>query len=109
DPATAADAIRLLRERDAGRAAMLLGTAAAEGAGTRPHHVPEQPGEQTPVPEGSGVQTPVPEQSGEQTPTPEREGAPHPTSAVLPGQGGTHNATEPGPSAQHSAAPAGVA
>ncbi|MFC9479510.1 AAA family ATPase [Streptomyces griseus] len=79
DPATAADAIRLLRERDAGRAAMLLGTAAAEGAGTRPHHVPEQPGEQTPA------------------------------SAVLPGQGGTHNATEPGPSARHSASPAGVA
>ncbi|MER7885362.1 AAA family ATPase [Streptomyces fimicarius] len=82
DPATAADAIRLLRERDAGRAAMLLGTVAAEGAGARPHHVPEQPGEQTPA---------------------------HPASAVLPGQGGTHNATEPGPSAQHSAAPAGVA
>ncbi|MGY5000190.1 AAA family ATPase [Streptomyces griseus] len=82
DPATAADAIRLLRERDAGRAAMLLGTAAAEGAGTRPHHVPEQSGEQTPA---------------------------HPASAVLPGQGGTHNATEPGPSARHSASPAGVA
>ncbi|MFJ9141613.1 AAA family ATPase [Streptomyces griseus] len=79
DPATAADAIRLLRERDAGRAAMLLGTVAAEGAGARPHHVPEQPGEQTPA------------------------------SAVLPGQGGTHNATEPGPSARHSASPAGVA
>ncbi|MFE1481328.1 AAA family ATPase [Streptomyces fimicarius] len=82
DPATAADAIRLLRERDAGRAAMLLGTAAAEGAGARPHHVPEQSGEQTPA---------------------------HPASAVLPGQGGTHNATEPGPSARHSASPAGVA
>ncbi|MFD4220500.1 AAA family ATPase [Streptomyces griseus] len=82
DPATAADAIRLLRERDAGRAAMLLGTVAAEGAGARPHHVPEQPGEQTPA---------------------------HPASAVLPGQGGTHNATEPGPSARHSAPPAGVA
>ncbi|MFF7012493.1 chromosome segregation SMC family protein [Streptomyces fimicarius] len=89
DPATAADAIRLLRERDAGRAAMLLGTVADGGAGARPHHVPEQ--------------------SGEPTPVPEREGAPHPASAVLPGQGGTHNATEPGPSAQHSASPAGVA
>ncbi|MDX5573547.1 MULTISPECIES: AAA family ATPase [Streptomyces] len=82
DPATAADAIRLLRERDAGRAAMLLGTVAAEGAGARPHHVPEQPGEQMPA---------------------------HPAAAVLPGQGSTHNATEPGPSAQHSASPAGVA
>ncbi|MFE6770445.1 AAA family ATPase [Streptomyces fimicarius] len=119
DPATAADAIRLLRERDAGRAAMLLGTAAADGAGARPHHVPEQSGEQTPVPEGSGAQAPVPERSadqapvpersGEQTPTPEREGAPLPASAVLPGQGGTHNAAEPGPSARHSVPPAGVA
>ncbi|MFJ3322848.1 AAA family ATPase [Streptomyces griseus] len=82
DPATAADAIRLLRERDAGRAAMLLGTVADGGAGARPHHVPEQSGEPTPA---------------------------HPASAVLPGQGGPHNATEPGPSAQHSASPAGVA
>ncbi|MFF0502823.1 AAA family ATPase [Streptomyces fimicarius] len=124
DPATAADAIRLLRERDAGRAAMLLGTVAAEGAGARPHHVPEQPGEQTPAPERSGGQapvperfadqTPVPEQAGEQTPVPEREGAPHPASAVLPGQGGAHGGTESAPAAHGgaesaSAAPVGVA
>ncbi|MEU3058053.1 AAA family ATPase [Streptomyces griseus] len=87
DPATAADAIRLLRERDAGRAAMLLGTVAADGAGARPHHVPEQAGEQTPA---------------------------HPASAVLPGQGGAPGGTEPGPAAHggaesESAAPAGVA
>ncbi|MFB7433422.1 AAA family ATPase [Streptomyces microflavus] len=45
DPATAADAIRLLRERDAGRAAMLLGAVAAGAPEARPHHVPEQSGE----------------------------------------------------------------
>ncbi|MGW5990453.1 AAA family ATPase [Streptomyces anulatus] len=42
DPATAADAIRLLRERDAGRAAMLLGAHLADSAAAAPHHVPEQ-------------------------------------------------------------------
>ncbi|MEU7327755.1 AAA family ATPase [Streptomyces parvus] len=66
DPATAADAIRLLRERDAGRAAMLLGGAADGAPETRPHHVPEQSGEHVPV-------------GGE---------APHSAPAVLPGQGG---------------------
>lgn len=125
DPATAADAIRLLRERDAGRAAMLLGTVSANGAGARPHHVPEQPGEQTPgperpgeqtpgperpgvqtpVPERSAEQTPVPEQSGEQTPAPVREGAPHPAAAVLPGQGGAHGGTEPAPAAHAGTEP----
>ncbi|MFJ3935520.1 AAA family ATPase [Streptomyces parvus] len=66
DPATAADAIRLLRERDAGRAAMLLGGATDGAPETRPHHVPEQSGEHVPV-------------GGE---------APHSAPAVLPGQGG---------------------
>ncbi|EFE77918.1 AAA family ATPase [Streptomyces filamentosus] len=66
DPATAADAIRLLRERDAGRAAMLLGGATGGAPETRPHHVPEQSGEQVPV----------------------RGEAPHSAPAVLPGQGG---------------------
>ncbi|MFJ6810330.1 AAA family ATPase [Streptomyces anulatus] len=42
DPATAADAIRLLRERDAGRAAMLLGAELADSAAAAPQHVPEQ-------------------------------------------------------------------
>ncbi|SBU95302.1 chromosome segregation protein [Streptomyces sp. Ncost-T6T-1] len=106
DPATAADAIRLLRERDAGRAAMLLGGATDGAPETRPHHVPEQsgesaagreepggqvpvpgrPGEQVPPPERSGGQAPVPEQPGEQTPV--RDEAPHSAPAVLPGQGG---------------------
>ncbi|MFJ5736047.1 AAA family ATPase [Streptomyces microflavus] len=45
DPATAADAIRLLRERDAGRATMLLGAVAGDAPEARPHHVPEQSGE----------------------------------------------------------------
>ncbi|MGW3580790.1 AAA family ATPase [Streptomyces rubiginosohelvolus] len=69
DPATAAAAIRLLRERDAGRAAMLLGGETCGAPETRPHHVPEQSGEQTPV----------------------RDEAPHSAPAApaaLPGQGG---------------------
>ncbi|WP_097984232.1 AAA family ATPase [Streptomyces sp. f150] len=115
DPATAAAAIRLLRERDAGRAAMLLGGVTGGAPETRPHHVPEQsgesaageepggqvpapgrpgeqaavlggPGEQGPPPERSGGQAPVPEQPGEQTPV--RDEAPHSAPAVLPGQHG---------------------
>lgn len=67
DPATAADAIRLLREQDAGRAAMLLGEAApAEGA--RPGHVPGQGGEH--------VQEHVQDEASEAAPGP------------LPAQGG---------------------
>ncbi|MFD5938482.1 AAA family ATPase [Streptomyces griseus] len=62
DPATAADAIRLLRERDAGRAAMLLGAELADGAAAAPRHVPEQ--------------------------TFARETAESPAPAVLPAQGG---------------------
>ncbi|MGW4630237.1 AAA family ATPase [Streptomyces rubiginosohelvolus] len=73
DPATAAAAIRLLRERDAGRAAMLLGGVTGGAPETRPHHVPEQSGEQTPV----------------------RDEAPHAAPAALPGQGGAPG--EPGP------------
>ncbi|MFF3824329.1 AAA family ATPase [Streptomyces griseus] len=62
DPATAADAIRLLRERDAGRAAMLLGAELADGAAAAPRHVPGQ--------------------------TFARETAESPAPAVLPAQGG---------------------
>ncbi|MGW4038487.1 AAA family ATPase [Streptomyces sp. NPDC004778] len=83
DPATAAAAIRLLRERDAGRAAMLLGGVAGGAPETRPHHVPEQSGGQTPV----------------------RDEAPHSAPAVLPGQGGAPG--EPG-SASSSTGPAAV-
>ncbi|KPL32811.1 chromosome segregation protein SMC [Streptomyces anulatus] len=70
DPATAADAIRLLRERDAGRAAMLLGADLADSAAAAPHHVPEQ----------SSV----------------REAAEESAPAVLPAQGGA----EPGSAAR---------
>ncbi|WP_426500750.1 AAA family ATPase [Streptomyces sp. D54] len=85
DPATAADAIRLLRERDAGRATMLLGAGVADLAGSAgpagspaatdsvaaaPRHVPEQ--------------------------APVREAAEKPASAVLPAQGGV----EPGSAAR---------
>ncbi|KUJ64630.1 chromosome segregation protein SMC [Streptomyces albus subsp. albus] len=44
DPATAAEALRLLRKQDAGRAALLLGTAAPDtaGAGAAPSTPPER-------------------------------------------------------------------
>ncbi|MFF9577289.1 AAA family ATPase [Streptomyces rubiginosohelvolus] len=127
DPATAAAAIRLLRERDAGRAAMLLGGETGGAPENRPHHVPEQsgesaagreepggqvpvpgrPGEQAPPPERSGGQAPVPEQPGEQTPV--RDEAPHSAPAALPGQGGAPG--EPpaavGPGAASGRTPAG--
>ncbi|MFG2613013.1 AAA family ATPase [Streptomyces anulatus] len=70
DPATAADAIRLLRERDAGRAVMLLGADLADSPAAAPHHVPEQ----------ASV----------------REAAEEPAPAVLPAQGGV----EPGSAAR---------
>ncbi|MFD6590955.1 AAA family ATPase [Streptomyces anulatus] len=70
DPATAADAIRLLRERDAGRAVMLLGADLADSAAAAPHHVPEQ----------ASV----------------RDAAEEPAPAVLPAQGGV----EPGSAAR---------
>ncbi|MDX3375923.1 AAA family ATPase [Streptomyces sp. ME02-6991-2A] len=61
DPATAAEAIRLLREQDAGRAAMLLGEE-APAEGVRPGHVPGQPGAVDPEPPH------VPGQGGEHLP-----------------------------------------
>ncbi|RLV69885.1 chromosome segregation protein SMC [Streptomyces sp. CBMAI 2042] len=75
DPATAADAIRLLRERDAGRAAMLLGEAApAEGA--RPGHVPGQGGEH------------VQEHAQKHAQEHAQDEAPEATPGPLPAQGG---------------------
>ncbi|MEV4879767.1 chromosome segregation SMC family protein [Streptomyces cyaneofuscatus] len=72
DPATAAEAIRLLREQDAGRAAMLLAGGAAEGAqgseDARPGHVPGQPGAVDPG----------------------QPGAVDPEAPHVPGQGGEH-------------------
>ncbi|MFD4126435.1 AAA family ATPase [Streptomyces globisporus] len=107
DPATAADAIRLLRERDAGRAAMLLGGVTGVAPEARPRHVPEQSGEPVPVREQSGGSVPVRDRSGEQAPV--RDEAPHSAPAVLPGQGGVPG--EPsaavGPGAASGRAPAG--
>ncbi|MFF8964719.1 AAA family ATPase [Streptomyces globisporus] len=103
DPATAADAIRLLRERDAGRAAMLLGGVTGGAPEARPHHVPEQSGEPVPVRERSGESVPVRDRSGEQAPV--RDEAPPAAPAVLPGQGGAPG--EPGAAVGPGTAPAG--
>ncbi|MGX8278490.1 AAA family ATPase [Streptomyces sp. PBSH9] len=95
DPATAAAAIRLLRERDAGRAAMLLGgepaPAPADATGApavteaRRHHVPEQAGEQATVRGEAGEPVPVPGQAGESAPAP---GQPRESAAVWQEPGG---------------------
>ncbi|MFH9113050.1 AAA family ATPase [Streptomyces globisporus] len=91
DPATAADAIRLLRERDAGRAAMLLGGVTDVAPEARPRHVPEQSGEPVPVRDRSGEQASV------------RDEAPHSAPAVLPGQSGAPG--EPAPAGPDTAVP----
>ncbi|MEW2071603.1 AAA family ATPase [Streptomyces sp. NPDC007346] len=83
DPATAAEAIRLLRARDAGRAAMLLGGGVAEDV--RPPHVPGQSGGADPE------ATLVPEQSGEPVRQEAREAA-HGTVTPPPAQDGTEQA-----------------
>ncbi|WP_103534984.1 AAA family ATPase [Streptomyces sp. SM11] len=93
DPATAADAIRLLRERDAGRAAMLLGADPTDAVDARAHHVPEQvqAREEPEKPESAAL---LPGQGGVQ-------GGAEPESAALPGQGGAHGGAEPEPAARH--------
>ncbi|MFE4384369.1 AAA family ATPase [Streptomyces cyaneofuscatus] len=63
DPATAAGAIRLLREQDAGRAAMLLGEA-APAEGVRPGHVPGQGGEHVQDGAPEAAPGPLPAQGG---------------------------------------------
>ncbi|MFD0022548.1 AAA family ATPase [Streptomyces sp. NPDC058382] len=81
DPATAAEAIRLLRKQDAGRAALLLGAVAGAGSGggngggsatggaDGPVHVPGQAGEtQTVSPDGVAH---VPGQGAERVPVPQ--------------------------------------
>ncbi|MEW5537953.1 AAA family ATPase [Streptomyces cyaneofuscatus] len=91
DPATAADAIRLLREQDAGRAAMLLGEGEpAEGA--RPGHVPGQPGAVDPEPPH------VPGQGGEHVQNEHvQDEAPEASSGPLPVQGGAPGGTRSAP------------
>ncbi|MFH9292895.1 AAA family ATPase [Streptomyces sp. NPDC017520] len=92
DPATAAAAIRLLRERDAGRAAMLLGAdspaaadsgAPADSVAAAPRHVPEQ--------------------------ALVREAAQEPAPAVLPAQGGTEPGSAAATGTDAAAHPAGRA
>ncbi|MEU0157893.1 AAA family ATPase [Streptomyces sp. NPDC006261] len=78
DPATAAEAIRLLREQDAGRAAMLLGEG-APADGVRPCHVPGQGGAAAPEPPH------VPGQSGEHAPDEGRAAAQVPARSVPSG------------------------
>ncbi|MFD5989323.1 AAA family ATPase [Streptomyces cyaneofuscatus] len=85
DPATAAEAIRLLREQDAGRAAMLLGEA-APAEGVRPGHVPGQSAD------GSGPGH-VPGQGGEHV----QDGAPEAAPGPLPAQGGAPGGTGSAP------------
>ncbi|MFJ3590182.1 AAA family ATPase [Streptomyces sp. NPDC090231] len=57
DPATAAEAIRLLRKLDAGRAAMLLGGGGGVGGGGGAH-VPGQGGEAEPAPRSGAAHVP---------------------------------------------------
>ncbi|MFE6702843.1 AAA family ATPase [Streptomyces sp. NPDC057718] len=78
DPATAADAIRLLRERDAGRAAMLLG------------------GERVPVPGQGGEQ--VPDEGHAAAQLPAQSGAPGGAETGVPGgtETGVPGGTETG-------------
>ncbi|MEE1728870.1 AAA family ATPase [Streptomyces sp. BE282] len=110
DPATAADAIRLLRERDAGRAAMLLGAVAAGAPEARPHHVPEQSGEHVRVQgeaRGTGPAHPgVPAVAAGASGTTASAGVPA-APGQLPAQAGAHGTTESAPAAQPTpAAPA---
>ncbi|MGW1203354.1 AAA family ATPase [Streptomyces cyaneofuscatus] len=89
DPATAAEAIRLLREQDAGRAAMLLGEA-APAEGVRPGHVPEQ------SVDGAGPGH-VPGQGGEHVQEHVQDEAPEATPGPLPAQGGAPGGTGSAP------------
>lgn len=132
DPATAADAIRLLRERDAGRATMLLGAVAGDAPEARPHHVPEQSGEHVRVQgeaRGTGPAHPgapaasagvpaapgrLPAQAGAQGSTESTPGAqPAPAAQPAPGaQAGAHACTESAlaaPAAQPTPVPDAVA
>ncbi|MEV7055627.1 AAA family ATPase [Streptomyces microflavus] len=103
DPATAADAIRLLRERDAGRAAMLLGAVAGDAPEARPHHVPEQSGEHVRVQgeaRGTGPAHPgAPAVSAGASGTTASAGVPA-APGRLPAQAGAHGGTESAPGAQ---------
>ncbi|MFJ6488049.1 AAA family ATPase [Streptomyces californicus] len=99
DPATAAAAIRLLRERDAGRAAMLLG-----GAVTDAPTVADAPGAEVPAPAGP----PAPAESsapavapgpGSEVPAPAEHAAPAVPApgAEAPGRAATPSDDRPRP------------
>lgn len=110
DPATAADAIRLLRERDAGRATMLLGAVAGDAPEARPHHVPEQSGEHVRVQgeaRGTGPAHPgAPAASAGASGTAASASGTAASAGVpaapgrLPAQAGAHGSTESAPGAQ---------
>ncbi|CAO0830036.1 AAA family ATPase [Streptomyces microflavus] len=110
DPATAADAIRLLRERDAGRATMLLGAVAGDAPEARPHHVPEQSGEHVRVQgeaRGTGPAHPgAPAVSAGASGTTASASGTATSAGVpaapgrLPAQAGAHGSTESAPGAQ---------
>ncbi|MFD3883959.1 AAA family ATPase [Streptomyces microflavus] len=113
DPATAADAIRLLRERDAGRAAMLLGAVAAGAPEARPHHVPEQSGEHVRVqgeargtgpahPGAPAVAAGASGTTASASGTAASAGVPA-APGRLPAQAGAHGTTESAPGAQAGA------
>ncbi|MEV7295653.1 AAA family ATPase [Streptomyces microflavus] len=110
DPATAADAIRLLRERDAGRAAMLLGAVAGDAPEARPHHVPEQSGEHVRVqgeargtgpahPGAPAVSAGASGMAASASGTATSAGVPA-APGRLPAQAGAHGSTESAPGAQ---------
>ncbi|MFJ2106030.1 AAA family ATPase [Streptomyces microflavus] len=110
DPATAADAIRLLRERDAGRAAMLLGAVAGDAPEARPHHVPEQSGEHVRVqgeargtgpahPGAPAVSAGASGMTASASGTAASAGVPA-APGRLPAQAGAHGGTESAPGAQ---------
>ncbi|WP_329217959.1 AAA family ATPase [Streptomyces microflavus] len=110
DPATAADAIRLLRERDAGRAAMLLGAVAGDAPEARPHHVPEQSGEHVRVqgeargtgpahPGAPAVSAGASGMAASASGTATSAGVPA-APGRLPAQAGAHGGTESAPGAQ---------
>ncbi|MFF2600950.1 AAA family ATPase [Streptomyces californicus] len=99
DPATAAAAIRLLRERDAGRAAMLLGGAVTDGP-----TVADAPGAEVPAPAGP----PAPAESsapavapgpGSEVPAPAEHAAPAVPApgAEAPGRAATPSDDRPHP------------
>ncbi|WKX72830.1 AAA family ATPase [Streptomyces sp. XD-27] len=99
DPATAADALRLLRKQDAGRAALLLGGPAAPPASAAAPHAesPAPPASGPgPYPQGSAPSAPssaVPD-AGPAVPAARTGGAPQGGSGQIPGPGAAPFATD---------------